>query len=134
MGINPNKRISQNTPTFNQFKQKQILSAIIGAIHIQSLERAEKAPGIFLLDARISHISIEHIKSYANTPWKTVVGKIENTDTIIHFANASFQGFKASPSVDRSNGMPVETKEWGHVLDPALLFETENTEYFVGIE
>ena len=36
--------------------------------------------------------------------------------------------------VDRSNGMPIEIKEWGHVLDPALLFETENVEYFVGIE
>lgn len=128
------QRVNKNMPTFDQFQQKKIISAIIGSIHIQSLERAEKAPGIFLLDGRVSHISIEHCKSYANTPWKTVVGDIQNTDTIIHFANASFQGFKASPSVDRSNGMPVEIKEWGHVLDPALLFETENTEYFVGIE
>lgn len=119
---------------FNQFKQKKIISAIIGTIHLQSLERAEKAPGIFLLDARISHISIEHAKSYTATPWKTVLGDIQTADTIIHFANASFQGFKASPSVDRSSGMPVEIKEWGHVLDPAILFETENTEYFIGIE
>ena len=123
-----------NGANFDQFKQKKIISATIGTIHIQSLERAEQAPGIFLLDARISHISIEHSKSYAATPWKTVLGDIQTADTIIHFANASFQGFKASPSVDRSNGMPIEIKEWGHVLDPALLFETENTEYFVGIE
>ena len=123
-----------NGANFDQFKQKKIVSATIGTIHIQSLERAEKAPGIFLLDARISHISMEHSKSFTTTPWKSVLGDIQTADTIIHFANASFQGFKASPSVDRSNGMPIEIKEWGHVLDPALLFETENTEYFVGIE
>eukprot|EP01083_Nonionella_stella_P271557 920242_1 len=130
----PNSRISQNTPAFNQFMQKKIISATIGTIHIQSLERAQGAPGIFLLDARISHISIEHSTSYGETPWKTVVGAINSTDTLIHFANASFQGFKAAPSVDRSNGMPAEIKEWGHALDPRHLFETESTEYFVGIE
>ena len=72
--------------TFGNFEQKQIFSAIIGTIHIQSLERAAKAPGIFLLDSRISHISIEHTKSYKDTPWKTIVGDLKNTDTFLHFS------------------------------------------------
>ena len=135
--VNPhpgNSRMSvqpQNTPTFDQFEQKHIVSAMIGTVRAQSLERMEKAPGIFLLDGRLSHISIEHSKSYAPTPWKTVVGPVKAADTLVHFGNASFQGFRASPSVDRRGGLPIEIKEYAL---QALLFETENAEYFVGIE